>query len=396
MTDVASLLPGAERFDGQGGAIATWVRETYSLSRYSTMVASPRATEAFAYPVSYARVAPYDAYERCLRAGSRVLSRQIGKPLHVVYNRLLWDRFWVRSAFRHIGDARLIQIHNRPHYARLLREAGYRGRIMLHMHNDLRSYVNDAEAEMVFSHIDSIAFCSAFIMDRALEHFRDLPRTVAIPNGVSSTQIDRFRESRTDAPLRLIYAGRIMPEKGPLEAVEVCVELRRRGIDARIDLVGGTGSGSDNSPTPYLAMVESAVRDLNETVGVEVARLLGPRPHPEVFRLFEEGDLFVLPSAWEEPFGMVALEAMAKGCVPFVSAKGGLPEVVRDGGVVISNTSESKTSVVSAFADAVEEHLAPDALDRLRLLGWDRASELTWERVAESADQEFERELASL
>ncbi len=146
----------------------------------------------------------------------------------------------------------------------------------------------------------------------------------------------------------------------------------------------------DNSRTPYLSLVEDAVRELNRSAGTEVARLLGPRPHSEVFSLFSKGDLFILPCNWEEPFGMVALEAMSKGCVPFVPNRGGLPEVVRGGGVVIDVPNGAPMSIVELFADAIEQCADDAVLARLRTQGWSRAEELTWERVTAFTDREFD------
>ncbi|HWU28374.1 MAG TPA: glycosyltransferase family 4 protein [Microbacterium sp.] len=389
ITDVAALMPGAERFDSTGGAIASWVRETYSRSKHSTLVASPRATESFAAPVPIANVRLYDAYERVLSSTSRLLAPRIGKSFQVVYNRLLWDRLWVRSAYRRIREAKLIHIHNRPHYARELREAGFTGAVILHMHNDLRTYVTMDESAEVFSHIDYVAFCSDFVRDRAVESFPALPPSAVVANGVSRSQIDRRVERQPSATLRLIYAGRIIPEKGPLEAVAICGELRRRGIKANLDLVGGTGTGSENGPTQYLSQVEAAVSALNRREGDTVARFLGPRPHDEVFDLFAANDIFLLPCSWEEPFGMVALEAMAKGCVPVVSDRGGLPDVVQDGGVAV-RIPEDQREVPVVFADAIERVNTPDDLTRLRACGWNRAEQLTWESVATSFDDLIE------
>ena len=44
--------------------------------------------------------------------------------------------------------------------------------------------------------------------------------------------------------------------------------------------------------------------------------------------MLDRSDIFVYPSIWEEAFGISVVEAMARGCVPIVSNKGGLPEVV--------------------------------------------------------------------
>lgn len=385
MTQLGGLLPPAERFDGDGGAIATWVRETYTLSSFSNVVACPRATSEFARGVALAPLRSYGLYENALRAASHVLTRVLRKPFQVVYNRLLGsDTFWIKSSLRSLNNPDLIHLHNRPHYAKRLREFGYRGRIILHMHNDLRDYMTVEQKPHVFPYVDAVAFCSPFMLQRAREAFGEVPGGVAIANGVSRTEILRADSRPHDGVLRLAYAGRIMAEKGPLEAVEVCAELRRRGHDARIDLVGGTGSGADNSATPYLAAITSAVAELNRMAGAEVARMLGPRPHNEVFALFSRSDIFVLPAKWEEPFGMVALESMAKGCVPVITRRGGLPDVVRDGGIVVDTNLDDAAAIVNDFADMIESIEAK--LPEIRERGWNRAEELTWENVTAQLD----------
>jgi len=45
----------------------------------------------------------------------------------------------------------------------------------------------------------------------------------------------------------------------------------------------------------------------------------------------------IVPSLWEEPFGNVALEGMACGCIPIVSDSGGLPEAIGDAGLVFAS-----------------------------------------------------------
>ncbi|WP_353114324.1 glycosyltransferase family 4 protein [Microbacterium sp.] len=390
--DVAALLPAQERFDGEGGAIATWVRETYALSRYTTVVACPYSSVSFAGAQQVTSHPVYRAFDVAMRGLSRALAFAARKSFAAAYYRILPEKIWVYSAFRKIKDARLVHVHNRPHYARMLRGFGYRGVIMLHMHNDLTGYVSKSAAGEVFESNDGVAFCSEFMMDRAQGEYPEASGLVVIPNGVSRRQITRQERGDRDGSVKLIYAGRIIPEKGPLEAVAVCAELRRRGVDARIDLVGGTGAGSDNAPSPYLSQVLKAAHKLNADAGTEVARVLGPKPHSEVFQLFAENDFFVYPCEWEEPFGMVALEAMAKGCVPFVPRKGGLPGVVQGGGVVVD---AGPGETVAAFADAIEDRLGSSTIDELRQRGWTRAEQLTWESIAEVADGVFERTLSA-
>ena len=63
------------------------------------------------------------------------------------------------------------------------------------------------------------------------------------------------------------------------------------------------------------------------------ATFAGVRKDAELVSLLNGHRLLVVPSRWEEPFGIVALEGMACGCVPVVARAGGLPEAVGDAGV---------------------------------------------------------------
>ncbi len=60
-------------------------------------------------------------------------------------------------------------------------------------------------------------------------------------------------------------------------------------------------------------------------------RALGWRDHAAAMRLYAQCDICVAPSVWEEPFGLVAVEAMAAGRPVVASRCGGLRETVRDG-----------------------------------------------------------------
>jgi glycosyltransferase involved in cell wall biosynthesis len=65
--------------------------------------------------------------------------------------------------------------------------------------------------------------------------------------------------------------------------------------------------------------------------------LLGQRPHAEVLEIFRGSLAVVVPSIWAEPFGLVALEAMATGSALIVSDTGALPGIVDHGaaGIVV-------------------------------------------------------------
>ena len=52
--------------------------------------------------------------------------------------------------------------------------------------------------------------------------------------------------------------------------------------------------------------------------------------------------VIVIPSVWNEPFGLVAAEAMSNGVAVISSNSGGLPEIIRDNGILINNINSKK------------------------------------------------------
>lgn len=140
----------------------------------------------------------------------------------------------------------------------------------------------------------------------------DLPWRAVVHNSLDASTIP-FRAEKEDY---LIWLGRLCPDKAPHLAIDIA---RRAG--RRIVLVGKC-----NEPD------ERAYFD------AEVRPRLGPAVeyHGEVsaeakYDLLGRAAAFVFPLQWEEPFGMVLLEAMACGTPVLSLARGAVPEVVVDG-----------------------------------------------------------------
>jgi glycogen(starch) synthase len=79
----------------------------------------------------------------------------------------------------------------------------------------------------------------------------------------------------------------------------------------------------------------------------------------ELAARYRTAELLLVPSRYE-PFGIVALEAIASGCPVVAARTGGLPEAVGDCGVLVSRDDPD------ALADAVERALRSDVRDELR------------------------------
>jgi glycosyltransferase involved in cell wall biosynthesis len=117
---------------------------------------------------------------------------------------------------------------------------------------------------------------------------------------------------------KILFAGRVERRKGAHLLLDVAKKLHGK-MHFRIDVIGDG---------PLKKMLDR--KDLN----IYVHGFLGN----ERFRYFREADCLLAPSLWPEPFGIVAVEAMAFGVPVITLDNGGLAEVVRENetGIIIT------------------------------------------------------------
>ncbi len=153
-------------------------------------------------------------------------------------------------------------------------------------------------------------------------------------------ELERFdpgRVDRTEARARLGIEGstaalgmvaQLTPWKGQDTAVRALARIRTTRPDARLFLVGETKFVSKATRYDNEAYARSLQRTVEELGQGSAVTFLGQRENvPEILRAF---DVLLLPS-WEEPFGMVVIEAMAMGTPVLATAIGGPSEVIDDG-----------------------------------------------------------------
>jgi glycosyltransferase involved in cell wall biosynthesis len=142
-------------------------------------------------------------------------------------------------------------------------------------------------------------------------------------------------------PIRLLYIGRLSPRKGPHLAIAALAELRQRGIDTRLDLLGAVFPGYEW----YEAELRADITRLDVTDEVD---FLGFRP--EVWPWLAASDVVLVPSTVDEPFGNTAVEAVLAARPVVASRSGGLPEAVQGyASAVLVPANDA-----AAIADAVE------------------------------------------
>jgi glycosyltransferase involved in cell wall biosynthesis len=154
----------------------------------------------------------------------------------------------------------------------------------------------------------------AIIVGVSVSQARGWRRLVAFDRVVrNGVPVDRIPWSAADGA-GLIFAGRLSPEKGAREAIDIAL-ASGQGID-----LFGTGYDAD-----YARALEARYR------GFANVRLHRPVSRPDLWRHLARALAVLCPIAWDEPFGLVAAEAQAAGTPVVGFARGGLTGVVADG-----------------------------------------------------------------
>ena len=162
--------------------------------------------------------------------------------------------------------------------------------------------------------------------------------SIVIPN-CYDTAVFRPAPAGAPAPARdLILVARLVSDKGVALALEALVRLRALGLRPGLTLVGDG---------PERARLETQVADSGLSGQVVFA---GPLQGPELGRAFQDHRIQLVPSRWAEPFGIVALEGAACGCLVIGSADGGLADAIGPCGATFPNNDAAALTALLASA----------------------------------------------
>ena len=172
--------------------------------------------------------------------------------------------------------------------------------------------------------LDNIVFCSRF---RLTEHDQlGLPsgRTRVIYNGIDTSIFTGIPGRASRGPLKVLFVGRLVEEKGAHTAVEAIRALRCRGCqEIRLSIVGVPAY-----PLEYSRKLQRSVEV--DQLG-DLVRFLGMVPHDALPEVYAQHDVLVFPSMINEGLPMTLIEAMACGLAVVGTTTGGSCEILKEG-----------------------------------------------------------------
>lgn len=349
---VATVLPPKEGFGpGRTGAIGLLARSLAGVLP-SLVIGGPQAGPVFD-TVAFQEAKPSlwrpgNINQRYVAAVSRVLAR--AKP-------------------------DIVEVWNRPEIALGLASRFPLLPITLFLQNDprdMRAARTERQRSLLLSRLARVVTASAFLSERMAGDIPSPSRTPhLIPNWLDLAALPA-PGPREEV---ILFSGRVVREKAPDSFVAACAAALPRlpGWQARI--IGADRFRQDAPETEFTRSVGTAA----QAAGVQ---MLGYRDHPEVLSALSRTAIAVVPSRWEEPFGLAALEAMACGAALVCSRRGALAEVASDGAIFIDpeNPAEMAAAIVALAHDpARRSALAEAGRARARRFGLQAAAR----RVAE-------------
>lgn len=184
-------------------------------------------------------------------------------------------------------------------------------------------------------------FATNISVSQAIADHLPAPSTI-IPNPY---QTDIFRViPEMQRNRELIFLGRLVSDKGADLLLEALGNLQKIGLTPKLTIVG---IGPEEAKLRHQAVtlnISQQVDFVGVKVGTELAKTLNAH------------QILVVPSRWNEPFGIVALEGIACGCVVIGSAGGGLKEAIGSCGITFSNGNVTAlTQILTKFLNSPEE-----------------------------------------
>lgn len=263
----------------------------------------------------------------------------------------------------------VVHVPNQLQFTSLFKRSLPGVKVVAHIHQDELATVPLDVLRRDLPDLDAAATVSEFVTARARARLPEMAgRIHTVGNGVDVLRFrpaarpqDLHGRAHRGGPLRLLYVGRIAPDKGVHLLTETVDRLIREGVDLELTLIGKPGL----MPYDLLSRLLGGDREALEEVGAfygrslrgwlekEIlqqgrsygntlrarlspaaaarVRFLGTVPLPALVRAYRSADLLVLPSIWQESYGLPVAEAMACGVPVLASASGGVPELIEDG-----------------------------------------------------------------
>ena len=243
----------------------------------------------------------------------------------------------LKTIFNDLDKNQLIEIHNRPYLVEEVTR-GNKFPVSLFFHNDpqtMKGSKSIKERENILEKCAAIFCVSEFIKKKFLEGINEnFQKVHVLYNGVEK-KLKNFPKKKKE----ILFVGRLVIEKGVHFYVDAIKDIAQKYPEWSFGLIGSLKLGDNKHSTLYSDDIIKKMKAIGSQ-----AQFHGFKNQEFVEEKMESASIIVIPSIWEEPFGLVAAEAMCNGACIIASKVGGIPEIIKDNGILIDNINLKKLS----------------------------------------------------
>jgi len=249
-------------------------------------------------------------------------------------------------------DFDCIILENSPGHAYKLSQRGYKN-IILHLHNDLL-HSKSRYHDVIFKGLSKILTVSDYIKER-VSTIQQSHKIQTIYNGIDlnnfspkdNLSINRKSIGFTEEDFVIVYSGRINNEKGISELIDTMLQLKNPRI--KLMILGSSFFDNDKNEDIFIQSLKNKAKIYKTQIV-----FTGFIPYNQVPNYLQLADIAVLPSMWDEPFGLTIVEAMAVGLPLITTRSGGIPEIC-EGVATIVERNDVVNNLVSAILDLYQD-----------------------------------------
>ena len=237
---------------------------------------------------------------------------------------------------KHINEKKIIEFHNRPYIFNYAAHKEKKNPITMHFHNDPRDMKGAKtikERIFIAQHASAVYFVSEYIKDCFLDGIKyKFDNLFIIPNG-----IQRNFKKQPIKVKQILFVGRLVPDKGCHLFVEAIVNLVNKFPEWQFKIIGTPKAGQSYLSSAYSKKLIKKFLSLGSN-----AEYLGFIDNNKVKNILKDSSILVVPSIWQEPFALTALEGMCNGAAVIASKVGGMREMLDNTGLLIDNIDAFK------------------------------------------------------
>ena len=248
------------------------------------------------------------------------------------------------------------------------------GPLVLYVHTPISRAYRTRELRRLLESASHLVFVSNTLRERTMDRVPRLHTpTSVIHNALDHATFHSRDRTEPSGVLRVTYAGQVAEHKGVMEFLQACARVTTPLL---IRVVGSSSHQAGLGLSDY--EIELRVFSQAHSLPVEFVPYVGRH---ELAGMLRQTDVVCVPSLWQEPFGMIALEAMGSGTAVIASAIGGLPEAC-DGAATLIDPKD-----VRQFAQAIQALADPLVLAEAQARSIARAQRANWESAFASLRQ---------